>query len=417
MNIKYLISKTTPVFLIVIGTLLAGGLFLALAQSSVSDTSSTFYSPVPQVGAPQIRLTKAVNVSNPTVGDEIIYTLTYENLAPGSEAFNVRLYEFLPPGTQYLSAVPAPSSYKNGTLVFDRASIGPSTDPVEVTVRVRVLAGYRQLYNYSMLTADGLVPPHVVLRTDVTQPASSLKLEKIGYSAALTQSELIYTLRVENISSASTDNATLVDVLPAGVSFVSASPMPDDMNSSFLSWSLGTLSAGASRTVVLTATAPAAAGVITNTAFADSSQTVMTNTLFSTQVVSQGAILRVRKSASAPEVRVGDQLVYTIHYENAGNLNATGVVLTDTFPADITVDGTDTATSSLTNAQGVWPLGTIAPNVSGQIVVTTTVGGNGGRTLLNVVDIAGQPVSFPDHFELSTEVKSGAIYLPIVMKQ
>lgn len=417
MNIKYPISKVLPVLLIAIGTLLAGGMFLALAQSSVSDTSTTFYSPLPKVGEPQIRLTKAVNDSNPAVGDEIIYTLTYENLAAGTEAFNVRLYEFLPPGTQYLSAVPAPSSYKNGTLVFDRASIGPSTAPVEVTVRVRVLEGYRQLHNYSMVTADGLVPPHVVLRTDVTQPATSLKLEKIGYSAALTQSDLIYTLRVENTSSAPTDNATLVDVLPPGVTFVSASPMPDEENSSFLSWSLGTLSAGEIRTVVLTATAPAAVGVITNTAFADSSQTVMTNTLFSTQVVSQGAILRVSKSASAAEVSVGDQLVYTIDYENAGNLTATGVVLTDTFPAGITVDGTNTTTSSLTNAQGVWSLGTIAPDASGQVVITTTVGGAGGRTLLNVVDIAGLPVSFPEHFELSTKVKPGVIYLPIVMKQ
>jgi len=125
----------------------------------------------------------------------------------------------------------------------------------------------------------------------------------------------------------------------------------------------------------------------------------------------------VSKSASAPEVHVGDQLVYTIHYENAGNLVGAGVVLTDTFPADITVVGANPTASSLTNAQGVWNLGTIAPNAGGQIVVTTTVGGNGGRTLLNTVDIAGQPVSFPDHFELSTEVKSGAIYLPIVMKQ
>ena len=415
MNIKYLISKTTPVFLVVIGTLLAGGLFLAFAQSSVSDTSSTFYSPVPPVGAPQVRLTKSVDNSAPTAGDEIVYTLTYENLVPGSDAFNVRLYEFLPPGTQYLSASPAPSSYKNGTLVFDRASIGSGA--VQITIHARVLAGYRQLYNYSLLTADGMVAPHVLLQTTVTQPASWLKLQKLGYSAALTQSALIYTLKVENTGSAAMDNATLVDVLPAGVSFVSASPMPDEMNSSFLSWSLGTLAAGASRTVALTATAPAVVGVITNTAFADSSQTVMTNTLFSTQVVSQGAILRVRKSASAPEVHVGDQLVYTIHYENTGNLSAAGVVLTDTFPADITVDGTDTSASSLTNAQGVWALGSIAPNASGQIVVTTTVGGNGGRTLLNVVDIAGQPVSFPDHFELSTEVKSGAIYLPIVMKQ
>ena len=170
---------------------------------------------------------------------------------------------------------------------------------------------------------------------------------------------------------------------------------------------------------MITSTAPATTGAITNTAAADTPQTLMTLATFSTQVVPTGAILRVTKGASAPAVRVGEQLVYTLQYWNDGNQSATGVFLTDTLPSDITVTAAyPSPVTPLSSPQLVWNLGTVSDASPAQtIVITATVGGAWNRTLHNVADVVGQPGSYPDHAERDTEVRPFMLYLPVIMRQ
>ena len=52
-----------------------------------------------------------------------------------------------------------------------------------------------------------------------------------------------------------------------------------------LRWTLGTLAPAESKSIVITTTAPTAAGVITNSAIASAWQNVVTQTLLSTQIV------------------------------------------------------------------------------------------------------------------------------------
>ena len=410
------ISVQMLVAVVCVAGLLALSLWLlSTPRSSTADTF-TFYSPIPPIGDPQIRLTKTIDNDHPQVGDEVVYTLTYANTNPGSQAFNLRLYDFLPAGLQFVSSDPIADAVLGRTVLFTAPSIGPTTQSVQVKVRGRVLQGNGQLYNHALIMADGVVPVHTSLRTDVTQLNTWLELVKTGYAAVLTGDELVYTLVCQNTGDRTAEEVTLIDVLPNGLPLVSASPAPDEVTLPALRWSLGNLAPGEQRTVVVTTTAPAASGVIANTALVDARQGVVTQTVFATQVVDQAPILRVTKQGSAPTVFVGDELVYTLRYENAGNQTATGVTLVDRFPADINVTAVDPPAQSLTNEQGVWVLGALAPGAVGQIVINTTVRGEAGRTLVNVVDITGQSGSFPGHAELSTFVRSRIQYLPIVLR-
>lgn len=232
----------------------------------------------------------------------------------------------------------------------------------------------------------------------------------------LVNDELVYTLMCENTGDIIVNAVTLVDVLPTGLPLQGAAPMPDRVTLPLLTWSLGNMVPGERRTVIVTTTAPSSAGVITNTALLDAQQRVVTQTVWATQVITQGAILRVRKTGSSPTVRLGDEMVYTLHYENAGNMPATGVWLTDTFPADISVHAAAPTASSLTDQQGVWDLADLNPDDSGKIVITATVGGQINRTLLNVADITGQAGSFPGHAWLETRVVPFLLYMPIVTR-
>ncbi len=387
-----------------------------LKASGGFPSALTFTSPI---GNPEFGLRKTVDNNAPMSGEQITYTLTYSNARLGSQAFNVRLYDFLPAGAQVVSTNPAATSYSDGVLLFTSPSVGPGTENHAVTVRVNVLPGYDQLYNHALIVADGVTPTQASLLTNVTQqPGGLLRLTKSGPSYSLVNGQLVYTLRCENLGSMTLSDVALVDILPSGLPLSGASPAPDVATLPLLRWSLGDLDPGEIRTVVITSTAPATEGTITNTAVAGALQAPMSTAMFSTQVVATGAILRVTKAASAPAVHVGDQLVYMLQYWNAGDQAATQVSLTDTLPSGITVTAAYPAPATpLSSLQLVWNLGAVSSASPQTIVVTATVGGGGNRTLHNVADIAGQSGSYPDHAELDTQVKSFMLYLPLIMKQ
>ncbi len=374
----------------------------------------TFTSPI---GNPQLSLNKTVDNAAPAPGDQINYTLSYSNTRPGSQAFNVRLYDFLPAGAQFISSNPPATPFPNGVLLFTAPSVGPGTGNTNVIVTVRVPEGHTQLTNHALVVADGVTPTVASLLTNIVRPSSDwLRLVKTGYTAVLTNRELVYTLHATNLGTATLIDVTVVDVLPGGLPLVSASPSPNLATLPMLRWSLGNLNPAETKTIVITTTAPAATGVITNSAVASAWQNVVTQTLLSTQVVNTGAILRVAKSGSAPSVDLGNALVYTLRYSNGGDLPASTVRLTDTLPANVTVVGTSPAPASQTAQQLAWNLGTLNAGAQGQVVITVTVGGASGRVLHNAADITGQVGSYPGHDELDTMVPPTLIYLPIVMK-
>lgn len=401
--------------IVMIGLLGWGVWFLltpGLNASSGTPSLLTFITPI---GNPQFGVSKTVDNSAPAAGAQINYTIRYSNTNPGSQAFNVRLYDFLPPGAQLVSTNPPATVFPDGALLFTAPSVGPGTEDHSVTVKVNVLPGYPQLFNTALIAADGVTPTHASLVTSVTQPSGQLRLTKTGYVFAPPSGELVYVLTCQNVGSVTATDVKLVDVLPTGLPLVGASPTPDAATLPLVRWSLGDLTPGMARSVVITTTAPATVGVITNTALADATQAPMTTTLYSTHVVTEAAILRVTKAASASSVRVNDVLIYTLRYSNIGNQSADGVILTDTLPSGITVTAVYPA-ASVTSQRVVWQPGSVGVGEQQQVVITATVGGPVNRTLHNVVDITGQPGSYPDHAELDIPVRPFTIHLPIIKK-
>jgi uncharacterized repeat protein (TIGR01451 family) len=398
--------------------LLAGIGFAAwlLAAPALNASSRlaplTFTSPI---GNPQFSLQKAVDNNAPAPGDQITYTLSYSTTEPGSQAFNVQLYDFLPAGAQFISSTPPATPYPNGVLLFTVPSA--TTNTLTATVRIRVPDDHAQIVNHALVTADGVTPTVASLLTNIVQtPSNWLRVVKSGPVSVLINDELVYTVQAANLGSAALTDVAVIDVLPAGVTLGSASPAPSVVTPPMLRWSLGDLAPAETKTIVITTTAPGATGVITNTAIGSAWQNVMTQTLFSTQIVTSATILTIDKTGSAPVVRVGETLVYTLRYENIGNQTATTARLTDTLPSGLTVIGTSQTPIVSTTQQLVWNVGPLNAGQQGQIIVTATVGGPWNRTLLNVADITGQAGSYPDHAELTTTIPAFRLLLPLIMK-
>jgi uncharacterized repeat protein (TIGR01451 family) len=89
------------------------------------------------------------------------------------------------------------------------------------------------------------------------------------------------------------------------------------------------------------------------------------------------ADLSIRQSVSPQTaLRPGQPLTYTLSYTNAGVAIASGVLLTDTMPAELTglsVTSSGPAISALAGAPYRWQIDDIAPGASGTITITGAV--------------------------------------------
>ncbi len=399
----------------IVGMLFVIGLSLPQTSEAGAITLKPlmFISPI---GNPVLSIDKTADNTAPQPGDIVNYTLSYANTVAESQAFNVRLYDFLPAGVEYITASPAPVSSADGILLFTAPAVGPDTTPINVNVQVRVLSGYTSLLNQTLVTADGVTPTTDSLLLSTAPATTHLRLTKEGDAAALIDGELEYTLSCENVGPVAYNNIEVLDVLPAGVTLVSATTVPALTMPPLLKWTVGTLAPGARWSVTITTTAPSVVGVITNTAMLQAPTHVSLQALRATHIISEGVILKVDKTGSADEVYPGDPLIYTLTYQNKGTAPATDIVITDTLPIGVSASSATPTPTHIDGQQWVWVITeTLGVDATESIIVTTTVAANASGTLHNHVAISA-PEAWGDSDDLYTVVKLRTIYLPLVLR-
>ncbi len=167
-------------------------------------------------------------------------------------------------------------------------------------------------------------------------------VSKAGPAQMLVGSTFAYTLSYGNTGSLPAAGVQLRDTLPAGVSYVSASPAPSSVSGQTVTWSLGTLASGQSGSISLSVRAPASLGTAT-------SQPILNTASISTTTPNDppgnnsnsrsGTVVRpeVSLAKTAPATAlVGDEFSYRLSYANTGSIAATSVVIADTLPPGLT---------------------------------------------------------------------------------
>ena len=222
-------------------------------------------------------------------------------------------------------------------------------------------------------------PDLVVIKTsDATAPVSPGDL-------------VTFTLDYSNNGWADATGVSLVDPLPAGLSFVSANPSAN-LNGSQVSWGLGTLAMGASGTSTLTVQVdPGVSGDLVNTAFIvenESDVDPTDNQGSATVTVAGSADLALTKTSDAAgTVYPGDQFTYTMNVTNNGPADATAVEVTDTLPAQVAYVS-DTCGGTESAGTWTWALGALANGASAtcDVVVEVVPGANG--PIVNTASVA-----------------------------
>lgn len=199
-------------------------------------------------------------------------------------------------------------------------------------------------------------------RLSPTTPASDLGVVVYTGSASASQGvPLTYTIEVSNVGALAATNVQLSDAVPAGASFVSViSSQGSCSGAATVVCSLGNLASGAKATIQLTVV-PTVAGALINSASVTGNE-IESNTPNNSgsagvYVYAPSADLGITMGATPNPVKRGASLSYSINIKNSGPASASGVVVTDTLPAGMSLvsvsgsqgscSGTATVTCSL----------------------------------------------------------------------
>jgi uncharacterized repeat protein (TIGR01451 family) len=206
----------------------------------------------------------------------------------------------------------------------------------------------------------------------------------------LVDSTLVYTMTVSNAGPSSADNIIVSQSLPPGIGFVTTSNYPVAVSQvgSNLEMNIGSLPVYGSATFSVV-TIPIFSELATSVATVGSTE-INPNPDNSTasvtvQVTLPTADLAVSMSASPPTVLQGGLVTFDIYVTNNGPFTATGVVLTNTLPANVNLVSATTSypQASISADATLVDLGTLPTGTNAVIIITVSP-----TTTGNITDIA-----------------------------
>ena len=345
-----------------------------------------------------LSLVKVDSVDPVVAGAGFSYTVTVTNAGP-SDAATVVLTDVLPVGITYVSATPDQGSCSEsaGTVTCGVGTVsdGASVDVViAVTVDADTPPGtISNIVSISSATSDPSVANDSASEDTTITTSADLSVVKVDSADPVDAGDgFSYTVTVANAGPSDAQTVVLTDVLPAEVSYLSATPDQGSCSetSGTVTCSLGTIAAGAAVDVVITVTVDAdtLAGTVTNSASVSSaaSDPVAANDSASEDTtITTSVDLSVVKIDSVDPVTAGTGLSYTVTVTNAGPSDATTVLLTDVLPVGVTylLATPDQGSCSESVGTVTCALGSMADGASIDVVIAVTVDAGTSGTITN----------------------------------
>jgi uncharacterized repeat protein (TIGR01451 family) len=331
--------------------------------------------------SPVLHIQKSVDKQEASPGDTLTYTISYSNTG-FSDAKNVIITDTIPTNTSYVSG--GTVSGTNVTWNLGTLAMGETGS---VTLKVRVnspLDNGTIIRNIAAIISDQTVSQTSQADTTI-HSAPILAIGKTDSPDPVpVNSSLTYTITYSNTGDMNATNAIIVETYPQLVTFVSSVPPPTEGNNI---WRMSALDVGKSGSIVITVSVGALTEgtVLTNKATITSDQTQNTETEIETTVSS--VILNLVKTDTPDPVNAGQNLTYTLSYSNTGTLNATNVIITESYDTNTTfvssVPAPDTGTSNK------FTIGSLVAGVSGSITIVVRVSPSvsNGTTITNIATI------------------------------
>ena len=336
-----------------------------------------------------LSLTKSVDNATPNLGENVVFTVTVQNSGTDT-ATGVTVADPLPAGLTFVST-DQPASYNGATGVWTIGTVAPGTNPsLQITARVDSLGtktNTAQIRSSDINDPDSTPNNNNPAEDDqasvtVTPASANLSLTKtVNNSSPNLGENVTFTITVNNAGPNAATGVNVRDQLPPGTTLVSASS--PSYNSATGIWNVGTVPVGGSQTLNLTATS-SSAGTNTNTAEIIAADQFDPNSTpgngvaseddqDSAAITSQQIDLSLSKTVDNARPNVGEEVTFVITVNNAGPSTATGVAVTETLPAGVTLLGSTPSQGNFNSSTGVWTVGTIGVNASQTLSLRTRI--------------------------------------------
>lgn len=243
---------------------------IALSGTGVGEAITALVEAAAQPTEADLAITKADDPDPVMVGQNLTYTLAVTNHGPGTGT-GVILTDVLPPGVTFTSATPSQGdcTQADGIVI---CQLGDLANGANVTVTMLTVTTQGGTITNSTFIAGNEADPDGSNNNATTTTGvlgnSDLALAKSAQPNPINVGQnLTYTLTAINNGPDTATGATVTDTLPAGVTFVSATPSQGTCSeaSGTVTCNLGDLANGANATVTIVVTTTAS-GAIANTA-------------------------------------------------------------------------------------------------------------------------------------------------------
>ena len=299
--------------------------------------------------------------------------MTVTNHGP-DPASQVLFGDLLPASLSFVSATASQGSY---TAVNGHWSVGSLALNAQATLSIaaKVTASGRidnTVSLTSMLQTDSNSANNSATATIQVTTAADLAVTKTpDNNRPDVGSNVTYAIIATNKGPDDATGVTVSDPLPAGLTFVGATP-PAGTSYATGTWTIGNLANGASVSLPLVAKV-GVAGLITNTAtIAGTKFDPVSGNNSATASIDQRVDLVVTKSVLPLTPNVGTNATFTIHVSNIGGNTANHVVVRDKLPTGLTYVS-DTGAGAYDPSSGDWTIGSIGPAASDSLDVVARV--------------------------------------------
>ncbi len=363
------------------------------------------------VFTPILTVEKRANVEQVRTGDDILYTIVYQN-AGRLDATGMQVVDRLPDEVEYISGgTYDPATH---TITWSIGRLIASSAPQTLNAQVKVLdtASTDRIVNVAEVRSNEGPPVSTQVTVDLLPTIEVTK--SVDKTVAKSGEHISYTLRFTNRGGTAT-NAVLQDPLPSNTIFVSATGQPVVENNT-VTWNLGDIDPQVTTTYKLVL--EVAAGVPTDTIIENQGSLHSDQMTVTTQVVQttvENPKLEIEKIAPAL-VQPGERLTYTLQYRNTGKATATDVVIRDSIPQNtryVNAPGTDTVEVSGVEAGSsvVWQIGPVPPGESGSVeLVVEVAGAPGSAKVQNTASIESKETTpVTASVQTSIDIRTGLI--------
>jgi len=297
--------------------------------SNMEIVTATTRIPIGNTGFYMLRFTN-VNIGNPTVINITSNARLTTSIIQQGEGFSMSGF------FSAFSDSPEPPTEVSSTdscsvTLTTTAGLSPYQWYLEgVAISGAISENYTatQTGNYTVIASRdcGLTAPSAPVFITIN-PCSDLKIEKEVASIVGNQANFLIT--ASNIGTVNDTNVQVLDLLPNGYQFVSATASVGTYNATLGIWNIGNLNAGISQNLTVIATINTT-GNFVNTATISGTNIDTDTTNNSAQVIAQISSLSFTKSSQEPEYyNVGDVIIYDLILTNTGQTAISNLTITD----------------------------------------------------------------------------------------